>query len=74
MPADRIIVDLSIPAEQWLRLYRGEARYVHARARDGRSVQFPCRILAPYVLHHGIHGSFLIEYDNQGRFHRIEKL
>ncbi|MFE8073152.1 DUF2835 domain-containing protein [Marinobacteraceae bacterium S3BR75-40.1] len=73
MAADRIIVDLSISRDQWLRMYRGEARYVHARARDGRSVQFPARILAPFVLHDGVRGSFLIEYD-EGKFQNIERL
>ena len=41
-----IVVDLSIDPEEWLKLYQGLASEVHARARDGRTVRFPARILS----------------------------
>ena len=72
--AHRIIVDLRITADEWLRIYRGEAYQVSARSRDGRSVRFPARILQPYVAHDGVRGSFLIEFDERGKFQRIHKL
>lgn len=70
----KILVDLKIDREEWLRLYRGETRTVFARTRDGRSVQFPANILNPYVLHGGIEGSFLIQFDDAGKFQSIAKV
>lgn len=72
--SQQIVVDLHISAEEWLRLYRGEALNVAARSRDGRSVRFPARILQSFVAHEGIRGSFLIEFDERGKFQHISKL
>ncbi|MDC0663539.1 DUF2835 domain-containing protein [Marinobacter sp. SS21] len=70
----QIVVDLSISPDEWIKLYQGAARDVHARARDGRSVRFPARILSPFFLCDGIHGSFKIQFDEQGKFAGIERL
>lgn len=72
--AQQIVVDLYISAEEWLRIYRGQAYQVAARSRDGRSVRFPARILQPFVAHEGIRGSFLIEFDAAGKFRQIRRL
>ena len=69
-----IIVDLFIPADEFIALYQGRAENVLARSRDGRRVAFPARILQPYVTHSGIKGSFLIQFDAQFRFQRIQRL
>lgn len=69
-----IVVDVSISPDEWIKLYQGAARDVHARARDGRSVRFPARILAPYFLRDGIHGSFCIRFDEHGKFAGIDRL
>lgn len=70
----QIIVDVAISPDEWIKLYQGTATDVHARARDGRSVRFPARILSRFYLRDGIHGSFRIEFDDQGKFVRIERL
>lgn len=70
----QIEVDISISPEEWIKLYRGQASEVHARARDGRSVRFPARILSRFFLRDGIHGSFRIRFDDQGRFRSIERI
>jgi len=69
-----IDVSLSISPEEWIKLYRGEARDVFATARDGRRVRFPARILSPFFLETGIHGHFRIIFTEEGRFDRIERL
>lgn len=70
----QIIVDLNIPTDEWLKIYRGEANLVHATSRDGRSIQFPANILSKYTTHTGIHGSFVIYFDEQGKFQSIHQL
>lgn len=72
--AQSIVVDLRISADEWLRLYRGEALNVVARARDGRTVRFPAGILRPFVSHDGVYGSFMIEFSQDGKFSRVERL
>jgi hypothetical protein len=69
-----IIVDLSIPRDEWLKIYRGVTKIVYARSRDGRSIQFPCNILSNYTTHSGVHGSFAIEFDAQGKFQHIHPI
>lgn len=70
----QIVVDLNIPAEEFLKHYEGVANIVSAVSRDGRSVQFPTSILQPYVSREGVRGSFVIHFDDNFKFHSIEQL
>ena len=49
----QIIVDVNISPDEWIKLYQGSATDVHTRARDGRSVRFPARILSRFYLQIG---------------------
>ena len=69
-----MIVDLYISPEEYLKMYQGVASSVRARARDGRSIRFPARILQPYVTREGISGSFIIRFDDQMKFRAIDRL
>jgi hypothetical protein len=69
-----IVVRLVISAEEFQRLYEGSAKTVFAHSIDGRSIRFPAGILRPFVLHTGIRGTFQINFDEDNRFHSIERL
>lgn len=69
-----MIVDLHIPADEYLKMYQGVASSVRAMARDGRSIRFPARILQPYITREGITGSFLIYFDEEMKFRAIDRL
>jgi hypothetical protein len=69
-----LIIDLHIPADEWLRLYRGQAHIVRARSRDGRSVQFPANILSRFTSREGVQGSFIIRFTEEGKFHSIDRV
>lgn len=69
-----IIVDLAIPADEYLRVYQGSAKLVSALATDGRRVQFPANILQKMVTHEGVYGRFIIEFNREGKFQRILKV
>ncbi|MDX1452249.1 MAG: DUF2835 domain-containing protein [Oleiphilaceae bacterium] len=69
-----IIVDLNIPKDEWLKIYRGQTNLVYALSRDGRSIQFPANILSPYTTHFGVQGSFVIRFSDEGKFLSISKL
>lgn len=72
--ADDILVDLAISADEYLRYYQGGASVVLARARDGRTVQFPARLLRGFVDHDGVHGSFLLRCDADHRLIGMERV
>lgn len=70
----QIIVDLYICRDEWLKLYRGETHTVYATSRDGRSVKFPAGILSKYTTQNGVEGSFVIQFNDQGKFQSITRL
>jgi len=70
----RIVVDISIGPDEWIKLYQGLAQDVTARTRDGRSVRFPARILSRFYLNDGVRGSFCISFNDQGKFETIERV
>lgn len=74
MGGSRVIVSLSIPADEYIKLYQGQARSVYAHTMDGRSVRFPASILQPFITHEGIYGRFAIEFDQSQRFKQIIRL
>ena len=71
---EQIIVDVDISPDEWIKLYQGSATDAHTRARDGRSVRFPARILSRFYLRDGVQGSFRILFDDQGKFVSVERL
>ena len=70
----KILVDLIISRDEYLRWYQGSAKTVAAHALDGRSVRFPVNILQPYVSHSGINGRFEITFSDAGKFVNIERV
>lgn len=68
-----LVVDIHIAAEDYLTLYQGMARDVVANARDGRVVRFPANILRDFVTHDGVHGTFLIFFDDDNKFKDIAR-
>ncbi len=71
---EKLIVDIHIPADEFLRHYQGSVKQVACVSRDGRKVRFPTNILQPFIAHDGIHGSFCIYFDRHHKFEKIERL
>ena len=65
---------LHIPAHDYLNYYSGVAREVVTVASDGRKIRFPANILRPFVTQDGIHGEFMIEFDEANKFVAIHKV
>ncbi len=74
LASNTIEVRLDIGAAEYVKLYQGIVKDVAATAVDGRRIQFPARILQPFVGHFGVRGRFLIHFDEAGKFLRIERL
>lgn len=71
--ATDIVFSLNISSKQYLRYYRGAARFIVARSIDGRTVKFPAGILQQFLTRDGIHGVFVLRYDENNRFLAIER-
>lgn len=69
-----LIVDITLPREEYLKVYQSYVRQVRAVARSGESVRFPISVLQPYLTHTGVRGSFRLSFDQQNKFVGIERL
>ena len=69
-----LVVEISLPREQYLQVYQSYIRQVKAIARNGRSVRFPIVVLKPYLTHNGIHGTFELTFDDNNKFIGIQAL
>lgn len=70
---DEMVVDLALDPEPLKQLYRGVARNVVVRARDGRWVQFPAHALRAHVDARGVHGAFVLR-TRDGRLTALDRL
>ena len=69
-----VVVDLQLSRDKYLQLYKSYARSVQTIGRDGRSIRFPASILQPFVDHEGVRGTFLICFDDDNKFKKINRL
>ncbi len=65
---------LHISAHQYMEYYSGAVRDVVTVASDGRTIRFPANLLRAFVSQDGIHGEFVIEFDDDNKFVAINKL
>jgi len=72
--SQNIVVDLSIPSEDYLLYYSGRVKQVVASTPDGRRVRFPANVLQKVVDHRGVYGRFRIEFSDSGKFLSIQRL
>ncbi len=73
MNARKVRFTLHISAHEYQQYYSGSVRNVVVSANDGRIIQFPANILRPFISHDGIHGEFVIEFDDSNKFVSIKK-
>ncbi len=65
---------LHISADEVLRYYRGSAAMVAVTATDGTRLRFPAGSLRRFVTREGIHGQFLIRFDENNRLVEIKRV
>jgi hypothetical protein len=66
-----VTVRLKISPERFQAYYQGVVEYVVAQSIDGRTIQFPARVLRPFVSHQGVQGTFEITFDATLKFQSI---
>ncbi|MGD9850084.1 MAG: DUF2835 family protein [Nitrospirales bacterium] len=67
-------VSLRISARRFRAYYEGSVDSVVAQAEDGRTVQFPARVLRPFLTHRGIDGIFDLTFSSRQKFHSINRV
>ena len=70
----KLVMDLHISADEFVRLYSGAANVVFARTCGGQTVKFPANSLRPFVLHDGVHGAFALLIDDDNKLLEIERI
>ena len=60
---NRYEIQLRLTPEQCLDYYRGAFRDVWTRCTDGRSIQFPARLLHRFITMDGVSGTFELTCD-----------
>ncbi|WP_026180265.1 DUF2835 domain-containing protein [Hahella ganghwensis] len=70
----QVVVDLHISADEYLKHYQRVASVVEVVSREGLRVHFPTGILQRFVTRDGIHGTFVIYFDDNSKFQNIERL
>jgi hypothetical protein len=69
----KVVIDIHISNEEYLKQYRIPNCMVNTLSREGLRIQFPANILKPFLLHSGISGSFCIYFDGSGKFNSISR-
>jgi len=69
-----VTVSLRISARRFQAYYEGAVDSVVAQAEDGRTVQFPARVLRPFLSHRGIEGIFEITFSSELKFQSIKQI
>ena len=68
-----VTVRLNISPERFQAYYQGVVENVVAITNDGRTVQFPARVLRPFLSYQGVRGTFEITFDANLKFQAIQR-
>lgn len=70
----KVTIDVSLPAYKYKEMYQGSVKNLVARSRDGRMIQLPLSIFQRFVTHKGVYGAFEIEFDENKKLVKIDKI
>jgi len=70
---NRFDFSLNLSAQEYLQYYRGSVDKVVAKCADGSTVQFPARLLTPFVTNGGIRGAFVLTCDVDGKAAKLAR-
>lgn len=65
---------LHLSAEEYLQYYEGIARSIQVRSRCGKTIQFPADKMREFVLKDGVHGSFIIQLNENNKLLSIRRI
>jgi hypothetical protein len=70
----RITFTLNISSDDYLHYYRGAAAWIRIVADNGQTLKLPAGNFRKFLTHNGIHGRFMIEFDENYKLVNLTKL
>lgn len=67
-------IELDITTTEFQRYYSRNINSVITTCHTGQKIQFPAKILQPFVTHAGIQGKFKLVIDANARFKSIDRI
>jgi len=65
---------LNIAAHEYEAYYAGVAKNVIVPMQNGRHLQFPASNLRPYFRHNGVHGEFVLRFDENNKLMELVRV
>lgn len=65
---------LHLSAKEYLQYYEGIAQAIQVRSLCGKTIQFSADKMRKFVLEDGVHGTFIMQLDNDNKFLSVKKL
>jgi Protein of unknown function (DUF2835) len=70
----RLRFQLSLSSDKYLAYYKGKANSIQTRSIDNKKIRFPASAVRKFLSHDGIHGLFEIQFDENNKLIKIEKI
>lgn len=70
----QLILDIYIPAERLMAVYQGQANRIQVKSRTGQVVNLPAHHLRPFITREGVQGSFVMDYNAEGKLLSLNRL
>jgi len=64
---------LHLSAEEYLQYYEGVVNAIQVTSLCGKVIQFPANKMRNFVLKDGVHGTFIMQLDNNGKLLSIRR-
>jgi len=64
---------LHLSAEEYLQYYEGVVNAIQVRSFCGKIIQFPADKMRDFVLKDGVHGTFIMQLDNNSKLISIRR-
>ena len=65
---------IALSSEKYQAYYKGKAQSIQAVSLDNKKVRFPANAIRNYLTHDGIHGLFEIQFDENNKLIKVEKI
>ena len=66
--------NLSLSAEEYLQYYQGMAKSIQVESFCGKTIQFSADKMREFILKDGVHGTFVMQLDNNNKFLSVKKI
>lgn len=66
--------NLAISADEYLKYYQGDVKWVLAKSTKGLKVRFPASFLSRFITLSGINGRFKLRYLKSGKLVSLNKI